>query len=300
MNENLTSGPDLLNNLVSVLTRFRTGKIAMMSDIEQMFHQVLVPEKDQNSLRFLWRNQQSNIIEEYKFLIHFQGKTDSPCCCNWALRKCAENQEEKVSEAITKNFYMDDFLGCSKSPEEAIDIAKKLISTLQEGGFRLTKWISNSTEFLSKIPKEELSPKITEVRLDNLPIERALGVFWDPNTDVFKFKIGNKLYKETKRGLLSLISSVFDPLGFLTPCMIEPKLLIQTLWSEKIDWDDELPPDILCRVKKWKEGLDKLDISIPRWIYYVDEVFRVELHIFCDASFKAYGAVSFLRIVKRN
>ena len=104
LNENLTSGPDLLNNLVSVLTRFRTGKIAMMSDIEQMFHQVLVPEKDQNSLRFLWRNQQSNIIEEYKFLIHFQGKTDSPCCCNWALRKCAENQEKRYQKQSPKTF----------------------------------------------------------------------------------------------------------------------------------------------------------------------------------------------------
>ena len=53
LNDNLLSGPDLLNNLVGILMRFRTGKIGIMADIEQMFHQVRVCEADRDSLPFL-------------------------------------------------------------------------------------------------------------------------------------------------------------------------------------------------------------------------------------------------------
>ena len=56
LNDKLLTGPGLLNNLVGILMRFRTGKIGVMADIEQMFHQVGVCEEDRDSLRFLWRD----------------------------------------------------------------------------------------------------------------------------------------------------------------------------------------------------------------------------------------------------
>lgn len=54
LNDKLLTGPDLLNNLVGILMRFRTGKVAVMADIEQMFHQVGVCGEDRDSSRFLW------------------------------------------------------------------------------------------------------------------------------------------------------------------------------------------------------------------------------------------------------
>ena len=55
LNDHLLKGPDLLNSLVSVLSKFRRGRIAVMGDIEKMFHQVLVPAEDRDAMRFLWR-----------------------------------------------------------------------------------------------------------------------------------------------------------------------------------------------------------------------------------------------------
>ena len=49
-----------------------------------------------------------------------------------------------------------------------------------------------------------------------------------------------KTFLNTKRGLLSLICSIFDPLGIVSPCLIEPKLVMHELWKDKIDWDEEL------------------------------------------------------------
>ena len=72
-----------------------------------MFHQVLVPETEQDSLRFLWREEDSDKISEFKLKVHLFGKKDSPCCANWALRKCAETQcNQEIARAILNDFYM--------------------------------------------------------------------------------------------------------------------------------------------------------------------------------------------------
>ncbi|XP_068734645.1 uncharacterized protein [Montipora capricornis] len=54
LNSMLHKGPDLTNSLIGVLTRFRGERVAVMADIESMFHQVRVPEHDSSFLRFLW------------------------------------------------------------------------------------------------------------------------------------------------------------------------------------------------------------------------------------------------------
>ena len=68
----------MLNNLVGVLTRFCMGRYAVMGDIEVMFHQVLVENKDRDPLRFLWRDNYVNAIEDYCMNVHLFGKVDSP------------------------------------------------------------------------------------------------------------------------------------------------------------------------------------------------------------------------------
>ena len=54
LNENLLTGPDLLNNLVTVLCHFRLGKYAVIADIEKTFNQVKAKPEDQNALRILF------------------------------------------------------------------------------------------------------------------------------------------------------------------------------------------------------------------------------------------------------
>ena len=101
-----------------------------------------------------------------------------------------------------------------------------------------------------------------------------------------------------KRGLLSLVSSIFDPLGILTPTIIESKQIIQLSWQRKIDWDDTLPLDLEIRWKNWLINLPKINhVSLPRWygFSFVDTS-CTELHIFAGASNSAFGTVDFLVI----
>ena len=67
-----------------------------------------------------------------------------------------------------------------------------------------------------------------------------------------------KPFPLSKRGLLCFISSVFDPLGLLTPSMLEAKLILKQLWKISLDWDEEIPSNLNNRWLKWLQTFKKL------------------------------------------
>ena len=125
---------------------------------------------------------------------------------------------------------MDGFLkSLSNVVNDLINLSKRVMSVLQCHGFRLTKCMSNSPEILHSLSTSEMSANIISLDLNTLTVERGLGMIWNINQDTLTFNSITREYPNTKRGILSLVSSVFDPLGILTPCLLEPKLIIQEL-----------------------------------------------------------------------
>ena len=153
---------------------------------------------------------------------------------------------------------------------------------------------SNSWEILLSLPVSEVSSKIVNLELDEIPIERALGLLWNPLNDLLQIKAVNKTLPTSKRGVLSFISSIFDPLGMLVPATLKPKLIIQELWKPKLDWDEELPPDLKHQWNDWKATLHELpSIEIPRWYgFKLPEESALELCVFTDVPSCTYGAVA--------
>lgn len=90
---------------------------------------------------------------------------------------------------VLRNFYIDDCLKSVSSEEEAVQLCQNLKAVCQQGGFNLTKWISNSRLVLASIPQVEKAKEVKDLDLDLLPVERALGVQWCIQSDCFKFKI---------------------------------------------------------------------------------------------------------------
>ena len=305
LNQNLLQGPDYTNSLVGVMIRFREDSVALVADIEGMFNQVKVSPEDQDAFRFLWwSGSLEEPPDEYVMTVHVFGATDSPCCANYCLKRTAEDNKDEydisVVETVRRHFYVDDMLRALKNEEIAIEVAKGSMDLLSRGGFRLTKFLSNSRTVLQAIPVEKRALPDLDLDLDQLPIERTLGVHWNVEDDMFCFKIKLCDKPNTKRGVLSCVSSFYDPMGFAAPVVLPVKQILQVCWRKKLKWDDSLDDDLLRSWTHWKSLLPLMtQISIPRCFYRLpdhdDAV--VELHHFCDASEIGYGTVSYLRVI---
>lgn len=309
LNDQLLQGPDLTNSLVGVLTRFREEPIAIIADVEGMFHQVRVPLEDCDALRFLWwpDNDLTKQPEEYQMMVHLFGSVSSPSCANFALRRTAEDNRRyfdvEAVNTVKRNFYVDDCLKSVRNEERAMLLAEWLRRLLAKGGFRLTKWLSNSRKVIESIPESERAESVKEICLNKLPVERALGVQWNVESDTFGFKIVVKDRPTTRRGLLSIVASVYDPLGFAAPYILPAKAVLQDLCRAKIGWDDTIPSEHLQRWLKWLEDLPKLEaLKVDRCLKPKNftDIVTAEIHHFSDASQQGYGAVSYLRTTDVN
>lgn len=311
LNKELLQGPNLTSSLLGVLFRFRDEPVAFMGDIQAMFHQVKVAEEDRDFLRFLWwpNGDVTQDLVEHRMTVHLFGAVSSPSCASYALRKSADDHQSEfaanVCQAVKKNFYVDDILKSSSTEGDAIQMIQDLTLLCQKGGFVLEKWISNSRAVLHAIATERRAKDLKDLDLDwdKLPVERALGLLWSVETDSFKFKIEVRQQALTRRGMLSTICSVYDPLGFLAPVTLLAKVMQQELCRRGCAWDDALPSDILNQWKVWLEDLDQLNaFEAPRCVKPVDfgEVAEAQLHHFADASEAGYGTVTYLRMLSQQ
>ena len=306
LNDQLLQGPDLTNSLVGVLTRFREEPVAFMSDVESMFYQVHVRSSDCDALGFLWwpDGDLDRAPEEFQMNVHLFGGASSPSCASFALRKTAEDYKTEfdpiTAETVRRNFYVDDCLNSLQSDEKAIQLANQLREMLAKGGFRLTKWISNSKEVINALPESERAVSIKDLDFAKPHLERALGVQWNVTSDKFTFKISLSQKPATRRGILSVVSSIYDPLGFAAPFILRAKLILRDLCRKKLGWDDEISAEDQQRWRSWLEELPELEkLTINRCFKPVDfgEITSSELHHFSDASQQGYGAGTYLRIV---
>ena len=306
LNDCLLTGPNLMNSLPGILMRFREEAVALVADIEGMYSQVLVPESDQPALRFLWRAGRAKPPSVYQYQRHIFGATSSPTSAIYALQCTARDQEKVYPEAakiVMSDFFMDDCLHSVGGIASALKVQRDLVAMLATGGFRLVKWLSNAKGVLDEIPPEMLAPSMKEIGQDS-SVNRVLGLKWDTLSDSFKFAMNFKDSIKaasagvlTVRQILSTTSSIYDPLGFLAPAVLAPKLLMQEIWREGLKWDDVVSDDLNKTYLDWLISMDSLkQLSVPR--FYKEPDFgncRVQLHTFVDASEKAFSASSYFR-----
>ena len=278
--------------------------MALVSDIQEMFLQVRIPEHDRGALRFLWwkNGDLNDETIELQMVVHPFGATSSPFCASLALRKCAEFSGEPAGSAvrgtIEQSFYVDNCLASVDSVTEACELVKGLLRVTSSVGFRLTKWASNEPRALLGLPSSEISEKIVELTTEDSSTERTSGLDWKASEDAFHFPVSLPSRPATRRGILSSASSLYDPLGLVAPMLLPAKLLLQDLCRRRLDWDMEISAE---DVRRWHEWLSELkylkSLKIPRCTKPDATVAEKtpELHLFSDASETGYGVVCYLR-----
>lgn len=138
--------------------------------------------------------------------------------------------------------------------------------------------------------------------------EKVLGLYWCTSANAFTFVLKfNRLKRDvlpegavpTKREILQILMSVFDPMGFLSHFLICIKVLLQEIWRKPIGWDDELSASMVERWLQWRTLLHNVtEVRVPRCYSKLLSQANVcvQLHTSVDASENAYAAVSYFRI----
>ena len=193
----------------------------------------LCPE-DRSCHRFLWRNLDvSRKPCEYEFSRLVFGINASPFLSQFVSQQHATMFEQiypRAAETILKSTYMDDSMDSVMSEIEGINLYKQLSELLQKAGMHAHKWLSNSQAILQMITFEDRVCQL-ELNEDNPLAIKTLGIIWlAEDVFTFKSKVIQEEFKPTKRNVLKKISTLFDPLGFLSPFIIRAKMIMQEMW----------------------------------------------------------------------
>ncbi|XP_033763439.1 uncharacterized protein LOC117344719 [Pecten maximus] len=305
----LLPGPNMTNSLLGILLRFRKERVAAVGDIEQMFHSFKIRQNHRNFVRFVWfeDNNPEKPLIDYRMCVHLFGNSPSPAVATYCLRKCVAGDlcDAKIKEFVDKNFYVDDGLVSFTSGDEALDVLLRTQTTLKEQGrIRFHKFASNDPYVMDALPPEDRAKDLSDIDLElsSAPTQRSLGLGWNLESDNFVF---NSVPKEpqiqvTKREILSGLNSLYDPLGFLSPVILQGRYIFRDVVNSSVGWDDAVPLEVDLKWKNWCCSLHHLlDVNIPRMFVptSLKESNTIELHTFSDASKKAVSAVSYLRVI---
>ena len=244
--------------------------------------------------------------------VHLFGNGPSPAVATYGLCRTAIDGEEEYGEEakklIGRNFYVDGGLTSLLSTQGATDLVKSAQATLATANLRFHEVVLYSVEVMEAFLAEDRAKDVRDLDLchDSLPAQRSLGVSWDLETDAFTFKVSLPENPFTRRGVLSIVNSVYDLLGFAVPVMLEGRKILQQLVhmgertkenNTPLAWDDPLPTTMINQWTRWRDSLVELqNLSVPRCYRPRDfgSVTRAELHSFSDASQDAIGAAVYL------
>jgi hypothetical protein len=252
LNDNLFSGPALQQELFSILARFRTHQYVLTADIAKMYRQILVDCDDRNYQLIVWRKRPDLPIETFRLKTVTYGLACSPYLairCLHEVAKVNSSQYPTVAEVIERDFYVDDLITGADTVDAAVKMRDQITTLLASSGFELRKFTSNHPDILPLTDQENVNQTIA---LD-MQNSKTLGVLWNARTDQITFSVDMKGSNQTtKRGVLSMIARLFDPLGLVSPVTITAKITLQESWKLKINWDESLPLGLHTR---WVEFL---------------------------------------------
>ncbi|XP_070075719.1 uncharacterized protein [Drosophila takahashii] len=298
LNDALHIGPSILRNLFSICMRFRMFKFVFSADIVKMCRQILVAANHCSYQRIVWRENESTPIKHYELSTVTYGTSSAPFLAVRVLDQLANDHQHEFPTAariLKEQFYVDDVLTGAPTEEELIHNQKELIQLTKCAGMELGKWVSNSSRIADR------ATSTTEVQgKGSTPTSKVLGIHWDPEEDTLSYKVCLAPNPDnTKRQVLSDVARIFDPLGILSPVVVQFKILFQELWLLDLGWDTELPPKIADWWNKCRNDLHILrELRLPRFVENNGD--HIELHGLSDASIKAYSAVIYSRVVRAD
>ena len=292
LNDCLMTGPSLTEKIGDVLLKFRTGQFAYTADISKAFLRVGLQDGDRDFTRFLWPENPDNPhsrIKTYRFRSVLFGATSSPFLLQATLDYHLRRSSGDLRQEIASQLYIDNLQGGTSDEQHLLAIYTQANRELQEANMPLQQWTTNNPMLKAQIEQDFPDYQVPDET-------NILGLKWHIPGDELSLKpvsFCDSPRGLTKRLLLANVSKAFDPLGLFTPVTIKGKMLIQQAWIINADWDEILPDAILQQWETIAAEISMLHtVPVTRKVGEAGESYQ--LHIFCDASSLAYGAVAYL------
>ena len=303
LNDKLLAGPKRQPSIPEILMRWRSKSVVLVADIRKMYSMILVREEDRDAMRFLWVDR-NNHIQHYRHKVLPFGVRSAPYLAietvHSHIMKFSEQYPE-VTESLLESTYVDDFCTAVESAEEGINTVTASNQIMDAAGMVLTKWKSNNEEVMMFLKR--LDPS-TDTECEE---RKVLGAYWNTVKDIFFYNVSPTIYTPTtyvsKRMIVGAAPKIHDPLGFIAPIIVKAKMIIQQLWAAGVEWDENLSgTQIAEEYINWLYDLKHLkDIEINRkYVPHETTVKERQLHIFNDASEKAYATIAYLRSEEEN
>lgn len=312
LNDCLEKGPNMIELIPSILMRFRMKQYGITSDIEKAFLQISVANKDRNYLRFLWyKNEKLQIYRHCRVVF---GIKSSPfllaATLNHHINK-AEDKLKKTVDLIKSSTYVDNCVVSVDNTYELKQFINESTKLCLEAKMKLRNWVWNEnrgdviTEDVSGVGSPECGlDTVSSTFQETLTLVPVLGLLWDTKDDILSLDLRKILSTTekiiTKRNILAATHKIFDPLGFVSPVTIVPKMMLQEVFKRKCKWDEEVSKEITKRFRVWMKELEYLQtLRIPRWVMSKNGSNK-SLYVFTDASKGAYAALAFMRIENKT
>jgi hypothetical protein len=294
-NDCVETGAPLHNDQVHLLIRFRAHAIGIVADVEKAFHHIELHDSDRDYLRWMWLSNPQDPdspLVIYRFKVFPFGAKSSPFILNSVVMHHLSRNGSKVAADMQRSVFVDNVITGCDSQTEAESYFHQANSIMCGANLPLQAW-----GFSDRDLEKKLQEKGT---FDASPESKTLGLIWDRNSDCLHVQVPNlspSIEKVTKRDVLKGAGSFYDPLGFYAPIATSAKILIQDLCMKNVKLDEELASEHL---EKWKEIVSSMVcatkqkiMSVKRSYFGAATAVR-DLHVFCDASRRAYSAVAYL------
>ena len=298
LNDCILKGPKLLNELTVVVTNFRKHRVAVAGDVKEMFLQIGLFPEDSKFHRFIFTFPHEDLYIVLESIVHVFGNRGSPVVVIFIIKWTAYKMRKEcplAAAVILDGSIVDDCMGSVPTVEQAQELIKQLIKVFKACGMTIHKWASSHARVLPSLNQEE---RVLKEFDESTPDGKALGLVWNPRSDTFKFKMSTeKPTIWTRRSALKYYMTLFDPLGMILPFIMQARFLFKDTWASTDGWEEPTSKRVSKLWDKWQEDTRLLPaISIPRWIRLE---FAVELHVFGDASYNAYGIAMYV-VAKEN
>ena len=292
LNDCLYTGPNLIVSMCFLLLKFRRERYGCTADIEKAFLNLLIRIMDRDALRFFFPQDifdPCSPMKIYRYKVVMFGASCSPFLLAAVIEIHLERHVyDRVLQESLKSIFIDNLLASKKTEIELLNFYHKAREIYQDMGLNLRQWASNS-ELLVRTAK-------ADGVWDDSKLVKVLGQLWDPKLDEFSYKLELNLYNIiSKRKILGTGNQVMDTFGFLLPVEMGFRMFVQKLWHKEYGWDYIVTDPVL--INKWEIIQSDLQLALTAKFPRTMETFEnVELHIFSDASLKAYGTVVYFVI----